>query len=272
MWHIDISYLILRFYAITHTLLQRSPSGFNLQPTHIILVRSPQLKSTLSKHAMLGFGNQYRTVDASGIAVFVTDLQPSERIDRIYDMERNSGIREDGYLAVLRVASSFLTGESTTTTSIAGGGEGGSSSSTHLSTFLKQTFTNALSPTQPMPTMENVESWSYKNSGITAQLYTMAATSHGLSTCMMEGYDSRRVKEILRIPDRYGVPLVVATGYDYDSEPVIHADTNESDIQQQKQRTARLEMNELFFGETFGERLDLLPTDNTLPIEKESVV
>ena len=229
---------------------------------------------------MLGFGNQYRTTDASGIAIFVTDLQPSKRIDRIYDMERNSGIRENGYLAVLRVASSFLTGESTTTTSIAGGGA--SSSSTHLSTFLKQTFTNALSPTQPMPTMENVESWSYKNAGITAQLYTMAATSHGLSTCMMEGYDSRRVKEILRIPDRYGVPLMVATGYDYDSEPVVHADTNdyellesngdESDMQQQQQkRTARLEMNELFFGETFGERLDLLPTDDTLPIEKESV-
>lgn len=140
----------------------------------MLLLRDPLIKSTLSKHAMLGFGNQYRTIDASGIAVFCTDLEPSKRIDRIYDLERASGVREDGYLAVLRVAATFLTGEAT-------------SSNTHLSTLLKQSFTTALSPVQPMPSMENVESWSYKNAGIVAQMYTMASTAHGLSTCMMEG-------------------------------------------------------------------------------------
>lgn len=123
---------------------------------------------------MLGFGNQYRTVDASGVAVFCVDLEPSRRVDRIYDLERLSGVREDGYLAILRVAATFLTGEATT-------------SSTTLSTMLKQHFTDAMSPVQPMPSMENVESWSYKNAGIVAQMYTMAATAHGLSTCMMEG-------------------------------------------------------------------------------------
>ena len=125
---------------------------------------------------MLGMGNQYRTNDASGVAVFCTDLEPTKRIDRIYDLEQSSGVREDGYLAVLRVAATFLTGEATT-----------KGSSTHLSTLLTQSFTKALSPIQPMPSMENVESWSYKNAGIVAQMYTMAATAHGLSTCMMEG-------------------------------------------------------------------------------------
>ena len=227
---------------------------------------------------MLGFGNQYRTTDASGIAVFVSDLQPSKRIDRIYEMERQCGIRENGYMAVLRVASSFLTGESSTTSSLSSSlshdnNNINSSTSTHISTYLKQTFTNALSPTQPMPTMENVESWSYKNAGIIAQLYTLAATSHNLRTCMMEGYDARRVKEILRIPDRYGVPLMVATGYEYGREmPVHHVNEDDdeliedgdgvNDMQQQEdvqQRTPRLEMNELFFGDTFGAPLDLLP-------------
>ena len=266
--------------------LQTSPSGFNLQPTHIILLRSQQLKSTLSKHAMLGFGNQYRTNDASGIAVFISDLQPSKRIDRIYDMERQSGIREDGYLAVLRVAASFLTGESSTITSTTSSqsnrGEN-SSSSTYLSSFLKQTFTHALSPIQSMPTMENVESWSYKNAGIMAQQYTMCATAHGLSTCMMEGYDARRVKEILRIPDRYGVPLMVATGYDYGTtvDDVVHADIidNDDDINGDglDKRTPRLKMNELFFGDTFGHPLDLLLDNNSksgaiLPPEKDNAV
>ena len=98
-------------------------------------------------------------------------------------------------------------------------------------------------------------------------------TSHNLRTCMMEGYDARRVKEILRIPDRYGVPLMVATGYEYGRElPVHHVDDEDDDVledgdvndimQQQEdvqQRTPRLEMNELFFGDTFGAPLDLLP-------------
>ena len=229
---------------------------------------------------MLGFGNQYRTNDASGIAVFISDLQPSKRIDRIYDMERQSGIREDGYLAVLRVAASFLTGESSTatsaTTSLSDRGENNNSSSTYLSSFLKQTFTHALSPIQSMPTMENVESWSYKNAGIMAQQYTMCATAHGLSTCMMEGYDARRVKEILRIPDRYGVPLMVATGYDYGTtaDNVVHADTiDDDDINGDglDTRTPRLEMNELFFGDTFGQPLDLL-LDNRNTIEKDNTV
>lgn len=223
---------------------------------------------------MLGFGNQYRTNDASAIAVFCTDLEPSKRIDRIYQMERDSGTREDGYLAVLRVASSFLTGEGTTATPIPGGGGG---SSTHLSTFLKRTFTHALSPVQPMPTMEHVESWSYKNAGIVAQMYTMASTAHGLSTCMMEGFDARRAKEILRIPDRYGIPLMVATGYDWNAPPVVHANLSEDDdfpeggkeldMPPQK-RTPRLEMNELFFGDTFGQPLDFL--DDSTQLEREN--
>ena len=57
-------------------------------------------------------------------------------------------------------------------------------------------------------------------------MYTSAVMAHGLSTCMMERYDARRVKEILRIPERYGVLLMVARGYDYGlkEEDVVHAD------------------------------------------------
>lgn len=230
----------------------------------MLLLRCPKVKSTLSKHAMLGYGNQFRTNDASAIAVFCADLEPSKRIDRIFAMERESGTRENGYLAVLRVASSFLTGESSTLSSNNANG-----SSTHVSSFLKRAVTHALSPVQPMPTMENVESWSYKNAGIMSQMYTMSATAHGLSTCMMEGFDARRAREILRIPDRFGIPLMVATGYDYGAPPVVHADFNsdsdsvveeddESGRAEKHKRTPRLEMNEVFFGDTFGEPLELL--------------
>jgi len=235
---------------------------------------------------MLGMGNKYRTLDASGIAIFCTDLMPGRRIDRIYQVESESGVRDDGYMAVMKVASSFLTGEG----SAASGGNCGNSddnsgsSQNRISTFLKRTFAHALSPIQPMPTMEDVESWSYKNAGIMSSIYTLSATAHGLSTCMMEGYDARRVKEILRVPDRYGIPLMVATGYEYRGEAtddamanltnVVHADflagdgvaDEEEDASRAKRKTPRLGMREVFFGDTFGAPLDFL-LDNHI-IEK----
>ncbi len=184
------------------------------------------------------------------------------------------------------MAISFLTGEGSASAGGGGGGgdyldSSGSFSRNRLSTFLKRTVAHALSPLQPMPTMEEVESWSYKNAGIMSSIYTLAATAHGLSTCMMEGYDARRVKEILHVPDRYGIPLMVATGYEYCGEvdgkvnisDGVHADflngdaeeDAEEDMSSNKRKTPRLEMNELFFGDTFGEPLDFL-------IEKQNAV
>jgi nitroreductase len=240
-------------------LTRTAPSGFNLQPTHVILVRCNEIKTALADHAMLGTGNKYRVVDASGIAVFCADLQPSKRIHRIHDLERTHNIREEGYMSVLRVASTFLTGERINTNNF------------NLATMAKQTFANALSPSRPMPTMEDVGMWSYKNAGIMAQLYTLSATAHGLSTCMMEGYDTRRVMDILRIPrDRYGVPIMIATGYEYgmNMESVVHANNLEiltedyEDEENPRRKAPRLEMNELFFGETFGQPLDFLLDEN----------
>jgi predicted nucleotidyltransferase len=49
-------------------------------------------------------------------------------------------------------------------------------------------------------------------------------------------YDTRRVKEILRIPDRFGVPLMVATGYEYGAPPVVHADLSEDSLDNIRQQ------------------------------------
>jgi hypothetical protein len=48
-------------------------------------------------------------------------------------------------------------------------------------------------------------------------------------------YDTRRVKEILRI-DRFGVPLMVATGYEYGAPPVVHADLSEDSLDNIRQQ------------------------------------
>ena len=71
-----------------------SPSGFNLQPTHMLLVRDPTVKRRLADEAMLGMGNVYRTRDCSAVAVFLSDLQVTRRIARITELERESGARD----------------------------------------------------------------------------------------------------------------------------------------------------------------------------------
>lgn len=203
---------------------QRSPSSFNLQPTQIILVQDADLKQKLAAQAMLGAGNQYRTKDASVIAFFLSDLEVTKRIDRIQQLEQ--GYRDPNYSNIFPIASSFLAGEG------------------HASLALKQMATHILSNVRvsPMPTVEPVQAWTYKSTALLAQTYVLAATSHDLATCIMEGYDGRRVKELLRIPDRYDVPLAVATGYEYDGAEGDYA----------VERTRRLPMEEVCFQDSFG--------------------
>lgn len=199
---------------------QRSPSGFNLQPTQIIMVHSQVLKTKLSEHAMLGIGNQYRVTDASTVAVFLSDLEAGKRIEHIRRLEEKSGARHPNYLGQMPFASSFLLGQG------------------HAATLIKSVATDVMSELQPMPVIEPVHAWSYKNTALAIQSYILAAASHDLGTSIMEGFDARRLMEILRIPDRYAVPAVVATGYEYEEE---------------YKPTPRLSLNEVVFGETFGE-------------------
>ena len=67
---------------------------------------------------------------------------------------------------------------------------------------------------------------------------------------------------------------MVATGYEFGSPSVIHADIMEDDddsvdTASHGRRTPRLDMNELFFGDTFGEPLDFL-LDSNLQLEKRA--
>ena len=226
------SHVLKDIYETTLT----SPSGFNLQPTQVIMVTCQNVKDELANHAMLGMGNIYRTKDASAIAVFCSDLQSyNGRLQRIQSLEQSNSSRDVNYLAMLPVASTFLT----------------------TGNPLASMVADQLSKHQPMPTLESQEVWSCKNTALLIQTYVYAVQSHGLQTCIMEGYDARRVKEILNIPhDRYAVPMVVATGYEY-----------QEDIPSKK--TLRLPMEEVFFQNTFGTPINTTTTTTEEDNNKE---
>lgn len=85
-----------------------------------------------------------------------------------------------------------------------------------LSTKLRQTATTLLSPIKAMPVIpnSNSDSWSIKNTTFAAQNFMLAATAYGLSTCAMEGFDERRLCNLLEIPsETFTVPFVISTGY-----------------------------------------------------------
>lgn len=179
------------------------------------------MKEQLAEAAMLGVGNQHRTRDCATMAVFLADLEASKRIHRILRLEKESRSRHPAYLVNMPVSSAFLLGEG------------------HAATLMKQIATNVMSnvPNKAMPSIEPIQTWAYKNTALAVQSYVLAATSHNLQTSIMEGLDPRKVKEILRIPDRYGIPMVVATGYEYAEEYLD---------------TPRLALDEVVFGNTFG--------------------
>ena len=211
--------------------MQRSPSSFNLQPTQILLVRDATLQAKLADEAMLGAGNAFRARDCSALAVFLADLEPSKRLASVMALER--GQRHPGYRAALPLASSFLMGEG------------------HAATLLKQMSTTLLSHTvKAMPLPEPIQAWSYKNASLAVQSYVLSATAHDLATAIMEGYDPRRCKEILRIPDRYDIPMIVATGYEY-FENVEEQPT-----------TPRFGVEEIVFDNTFGQPVSLSVHDD----------
>lgn len=187
---------------------------------------------------MLGPGNQFRTQQCSALAVFLADLEASKRIDRIQELEHDT--RHPNYQANFAVTTSFLMGEG------------------HLATSIKTAATGLISRVaHSMPTPEPIETWAYKNTALWIQSYLLACASHELQTAVMEGFDARRCRRLLRIPDRYGIPMVVATGYEYevDNSPI----------------TPRLPLDEVVFGDTFGAPLAFIEANPDLDCEGRKI-
>lgn len=60
---------------------------------------------------------------------------------------------------------------------------------------------------------EAVISFAAKNAGFFSMALMYAATSFGLETHPMDGFDREGVKKAFKIPDNYWLPLLIAVGY-----------------------------------------------------------
>ena len=65
-----------------------------------------------------------------------------------------------------------------------------------------------------MATAQSSDAWAFKQVGIAAGFFLVAASARGLGTCPMEGVDSSMaVRAVQGSPARFVCPLVVSLGY-----------------------------------------------------------
>ena len=186
-----------------HIALQRAPSGFNLQPYVVILVRDRATRHALAD-AMLG-GNAARVADAPVTAVFAADLQPLRRISTLVEIEREAG-KPPQYLRSLPFDAGAM---------LAGSGGGVSGRAVHAAKTAVFSAASCLGGVA-LPAISSPEAWSGGATAMAAMVYMLAATSAGVATLPMEGFDARAVAKVVQLPGggRFAVPLVIATGYE----------------------------------------------------------
>ncbi|KAL0584593.1 hypothetical protein ABG067_005616 [Albugo candida] len=207
----DISDAVL---ADISRLTQRAPTSFNLQPYACVLVREKRDRDRLSS-AMLA-SNVNKVKDAPVIAVFAADLEPSKRVPSIQKSMLKT--ESPAYIAQLAHYVKLFAHEGRT---------------------MQKFLASVVSPIQPYPTPVPTIAWSYKQTAFAAATFLYAAQIHDLATCAMEGYDEVRVRNLLNIPDRYSVPVIISLGYSKSKESMPEC-------------SSRLAPTKVFFDGKFG--------------------
>jgi nitroreductase len=173
-----------------------SPSAFNLQPTHFVVVTDQKLKEKLYPACM----NQSQVLEAGAVVVFTGDKSVVEHnFEQILKSDRQAKANSPEYEQLLRknVPLSFNRG-------FLGFG--------WLWKFLAERIGGLFVPIPKLQAV-HLDYWLAKQVAIAAQTFMLAAHVAGLATCPMEGFSERCVREALDIPSDQAVILVVPVGY-----------------------------------------------------------
>ena len=173
-----------------------APSGFNLQPTHFVVVTSQEAKEKLYPACM----KQRQVLEAGATVVFTGDRRALENhFDRVLQSDREAGAINDAYEQLLRrfVPLSFSRGR------------------LGLGWLWKAAAQAIAGRFTPIPSVQAVHMnyWLAKQVSLSAMVFMLAAHAAGLATCAMEGFGEHAVRQALGIPSSHTVVLAVAVGY-----------------------------------------------------------
>jgi len=173
-----------------------SPSAFNLQPTHFIVVTDRARKEKLYPACM----KQRQILEAGAVVVFTGDRRVVENnFEKTLRQDREAHANSREYEQLLRknVPLSFNRGF------------------LGLGFLWKLAAEKIIGRFIPIPKLQAIDRdyWLAKQVAIAAQTFMLAAEVAGLATCPMEGFSERAVREALDIPLNQSVVLVVPVGY-----------------------------------------------------------
>ena len=200
-------------------LARMAPSSFNSQPYKLILVHSAAQKLALSRYC-LG-ANAARVRDSDCTALFLADRQVVRTLPRLARWmqgkreERNAqlGVVEDE--AAIRQSKSFIRTMFLYLTIFSSGFPLPRVLAAPIA-FLFRVAMGIMAwfsrSFYQLPSLASAETWSSKQALMVAMVYMLGCSSHGLATIPMEGIDAPGIRKVLKIPSRYAVPLIVATG------------------------------------------------------------
>ena len=186
-------------------LSNQSPSSFNVQPWHFILVRNSDLRRLLHHIAM----EQDQIAEAPATIVFVTDPEgwnaPYREVQR-KSVEQNITSARVSQDLIRTVRLVFRTGP------------------WGLVGFLKRIslpLRQLSRPTPPlMTTAAETKAYMREQTMIALTTFVIAAESAGLATCIIDQFDEGRAKKLFGVPRSMTINALVTVGYPMEGDSV----------------------------------------------------
>lgn len=229
---------------------RRAPTAYNLQPWHAIVIRSAATKEALCERAAL---RQRAVRTAAAVLVFVGDTHVVSRAPAVLEMGMESGhIQPEHGAAMLRQIyyhldhyAAPLTGASST-----------SPSSVSMLALVKRgvsTLYRARTGTPLLTVPASPVGYAWKQTMIPATMFLTLAAAAGWQTLMLEGFDESAVKEVLGVPGRFTVPVMVCVGYAASDKSTTTSDSNISTRSGPRGPTPRFSVEHMIRWERFDD-------------------
>ncbi|HET8729664.1 MAG TPA: nitroreductase family protein [Moraxellaceae bacterium] len=173
-----------------------APNSSNLQPWEFHVVKTPALRKRMAA-ACLG-QNAARTAQVMVVIVARTDTwrEHCEQVIAQWPEETIPRIVDNYYRRLARIY--YLQGP----LNVVGMG--------------KRLAATLAGLTRPVPrgpfSAADMRVWAVKSTALAAENFMLAMRAHGFDTCPMEGFDDRRVRKLLDLPDDGIITMVVGCG------------------------------------------------------------
>jgi nitroreductase len=233
---------------------RRSPSGFNAQPYKLLLVHDQEQKNAMSKFCC--GHNAHRVRESVCTVLFLADRQVLRNWKDYQALSPSSSSSQGGgekrkkklaNLKTMGYITLFSSGFPYLPQILAG-------PLSFLMSLGMRIVSWVFRSKLPVPTLTSSLAWSTKNTMLVAMSYMLACTSRGIATCPMEGYTTWGVRRALKIPRRYSIPLIVATGVPFQRRGIVGQDDvgMSHGPPSTKSSTPRFSTDDVIYGNLFG--------------------